>query len=156
MIRETPEHEGRALALMRYASIGVAILLIGVSIAMITVALGFPTSRTLGSPGPAKLPIIYASILIAVSIGIIAQAFTRRADMGLSLHGMPRALALAAGTALCIYLWSIVGFLTLFVPATLIAAWLMGGSMIGSIICAAVLPLSVYGLFRLLLNIPFP
>lgn len=141
---------------MRYASIGVGLLLIGVSVAMITIAWGFPASRTLGSPGPAKLPIIYSVILIAVSLGIVAQALVTRPGTELSLQGTPRALALAGGTALCIYLWSMVGFLTLFVPATLIAARLMGGSWVGSIICAAVLPLSVYGLFGLLLNIPFP
>ncbi len=141
---------------MRYASIVVALILVVVGVFIITEAWDFPRSRTLGAPGPGKLPIIYAALLIAVSLGILATSLVARPSIGLSLEGTPRALALAVGTAVCIYLWSMVGFLMLFVPATLIAARLMGGGWGGSVACAAVLPLSVYGLFGVLLNIPFP
>lgn len=156
MIPEVTEHEDRGSALMRYASITVAIILIAVSVAMIVVAWGFPISKTTGAPGPARLPVIYAGMLLAVCSGIVVQSLVARSAPGLSLEGMPRALAMAGGTALCIYLWSIAGFLPLFIPASLVAARLLGGSWSGSIICAAVLPLSVYGLFGVLLNIPFP
>lgn len=141
---------------MRYASIALAIVMVVVGALIISEAWGFRTSRTLGAPGPGRLPIIYAALLIVVSLGIVVSSIVVHPKIGLSLQGTPRALALAAGTAVCIYLWSMVGFLMLFVPATLIAARLTGSGWSGSLACAAILPLSVYGLFGLLLNIPFP
>lgn len=144
------------MALMRYGTLVAAIILIAVAIGMIIVAAGFTQPRTLGSPGPARLPMIYGTLLALVGGGLIYRTFAGLREPGLKIEGTPRALGLAAGSALCIYLWSFLDFLVLFIPATFIGVRLLGAGWAGSTLTALILPGAVYGVFGILLNVPFP
>ncbi|WP_206453321.1 tripartite tricarboxylate transporter TctB family protein [Aurantimonas marina] len=150
------QHQRRGPALMLYGTIGTALILIVVAITMIVVAGSYPKPATLGAPGPARLPIIFGTLLVMLSGGLIARSFLGPREPELTLQGMPRALALAAGTAICIYLWSFLNFLVLFIPATLLGVRLLGTGWTGAIVAAIVIPGSAYTLFGLLLDVPFP
>ncbi|WP_142846254.1 tripartite tricarboxylate transporter TctB family protein [Telmatospirillum sp. J64-1] len=144
------------MALMRYGTILAALVMGIVAIVMIVVAGGFPAPSTLGAPGPARLPTIYATLLAVLAGALILRSLFGAPEPGLSLKGSGRAMALTAGTAVCVYLWSMLDFLVLFIPATLIGVRLLGAGWIGAFIAAALMPAAVYGLFHLLLDVPFP
>ncbi len=141
---------------MRYGTLVLALVVIATAITMVVVAGAFPQPRTLGAPGPARLPMIYGTVLALLGAGLVVRTFIGPREPGLNISGAPRALGLAAGTALCIYLWSMLDFLVLFMPATFIGVRLLGAGWIGAALTAMILPAGVYGVFGMLLNVPFP
>ena len=102
------------------------------------------------------MPIIYGGLLILLSAGLVLQSLFGEPEPALRLAGAGRVLFLAAGTALCVFLWSRSNFLVLFVPATFLATRLLGGSSLASVLTAIAVPGTVFLLFGMALGIPFP
>ena len=155
-LSELERRERRAAALTRYGTIAAALSFAALGVWMIAAAGAFPRPSTLGAPGPARLPIIYAGILVGLSGLLIVQAFAGPAEPALNLKGLPRVVLLAAGTALSAWLWSRMNFLVLFVPATFLGVRLLGGGWLGSALTALICPGAIYLVFAVVLGIPFP
>lgn len=155
-LSETERRERRAAALMRYGTVAAALSFSAVGVWMIAVAGDFPRPSTLGAPGPARLPTIYAGILVLLSVLLAVQSFVGPADPPLNLQGFPRVLLLIAGTAVGVWLWSRMNFLVLSVPATFLGVRLLGGGWIGAALTALICPGVIYLVFAVLLGIPFP
>jgi hypothetical protein len=147
---------GRRLSAMQIGTLAVAIVLIGVSIAMIVDAHGFPAPMTLGAPGPARLPIVYAIALIALSAGLIATVFFGGVEPELHLSGGLQIVGLIIWTALYIFLMRYFHFVVLTVPWLFVATRMLGTSWRGSLITAVALPLFLFVSFGILLGIPLP
>lgn len=147
---------GRRLSAMQIGTLAVAIVLIGVSIAMIVDAHGFPAPMTLGAPGPARLPIVYAIALIALSAGLIATVFFGGAEPDLHLSGGLQIVGLVIWTALYIFLMRYLNFVALTIPWLFVATRMLGTGWRGSLITAIALPLFLFVSFDTLLGIPLP
>lgn len=144
------------LSAMQIGTLVVAIVLIGISIAMIVGARSFPAPMTLGAPGPARLPIVYAIALAALSAGLIVTVFFGGAEPELHLSGGLQIVGLVAWTALYIFLMRYLNFVVLTIPWLFVATRLLGTSWRGSLITAVALPLFLFVSFDTLLGIPLP
>ncbi len=144
------------LSAMQIGTLVVAIVLIGISIAMIVDARSFPAPMTLGAPGPARLPIVYAIALAALSAGLIATVFFGGAEPELRLSGGLQIVGLVAWTALYIFLMRYLNFVALTVPWLFVATRVLGTGWRGSLITAVALPLFLFVSFDTLLGIPLP
>lgn len=148
--------EPRGARAMRIGTIAVAVVLIGVSIAVVIGAQSFPGPTTLGAPGPARMPILYAVALAALSLGLIGSAFMGGPQPELHVHRKLQLVALAAWTALYIWLLPQFGFLWVTVPWLLVATRFLGAGWFGSFLTAAILPAAVFLSFGSLLGVPLP
>ncbi|HET8727420.1 MAG TPA: tripartite tricarboxylate transporter TctB family protein [Alphaproteobacteria bacterium] len=138
------------------ATIVVALALIGVSVATIVVAVDFPDPMTLGAPGPARLPILYAVALCGISIALAVTTWVGRREPELRFGGSARALGLMAWTALYVLLIPKVGFLIASAPWLFFAARALGCGWRGSLVAAVALPAVIYLAFAMMLNVPLP
>lgn len=134
-------------------------VLIAVALGAILLTRGFPTNTLATDVGPARFPVVYGLVLIALCLGAAVQ--TLRAPVGAALPPVPGAVlrvALAvASVALAIAAMPVLGFLvtaTLFLYASI---WLMGRrQIIGNAIYAIVASGAIYLLFYYGLNVPLP
>ena len=149
-------HDGRGARAMRIGTIAVAVVLIGVSVAVIIGAQSFPGPTTLGAPGPARMPTLYAVALFALSLGLIGTALIGGPQAELRVGRKLHLVALMAWTALYIWLLPQFGFLWVTIPWLFVATRFLGTGWLGSILTAAVLPIVVFLSFGSLLGVPLP
>jgi putative tricarboxylic transport membrane protein len=141
---------------MRIGTIAVAVVLIGVSVAVVVGARSFPGPTTLGAPGPARLPAIYAVVLAALSLGLIASTFLGGPQPQLRVGRLWQVIALMVWTALYVALLPQLGFLTVTIPWLFVATRMLGTGWGGSLATATTVPLVLFASFDKLLGIPLP
>ena len=126
------------------------------AVAVIAGAQAFPAPVTPGAPSAARLPVIYAGALLALSAALAATAWLERDGAALTFRRAGRVAVFAALTAIFVALLPVLGFLALSIPWLLVAVRAAGGGWIGAAAAAVILPLGIQLTFGTLLGVPLP
>ena len=141
---------------MRVGTVSAAAAFAALAAAVIAGAQAFPAPVTPGAPGAARLPIIYACALLALSAALAAMVLLERNGAALEFRRAGRVAVFAALTAVFVGLLPVAGFMALAIPWLLVAVRTAGGGWIGAAATAILLPLGIQLSFVAMLGVPLP
>ena len=156
-MKDTLVAPGTPVLVGRAANIAVGLLICATGVGFILQATTFPIVASGGAPGPARLPIIYASLLCLVGAVLFFRALRDPPPrVSVSLDGTAKAGILAVSVIVYAALLPLLGF----IPASL--AWFFAAVFFlerrwrPAAFGAVILVSGIFVIFRNVLSVPLP
>ena len=140
---------------MRVGTLAAATVFAVLGVGALVGAAGFPDAATFGAPSPRRMPFIYGSALVGLSVLLVLRTLRAETEM-FNLTGPGRLLIFLA---LCIgYVAALpeIGFLLLTIPWLLAALYVAGASPRAAVLTAVILPVAIDLVFVRALGVPLP